>query len=299
MPTLLIQKRHNSRLSALAWSPDGTLIVSGGYSDPKRKQSAPVVIWDAMSGERCASYRGLPMGAESLAWSPDGRCIAAVGWDAAIQVWEWHTNQNRFRHAYVESSWPNAYLAWSPDGHWLATAGRGTEITIWDTSVWQAEHTYTAHGQSGSGFFAWSPDGRRVASSGYDGTVRVWESATAQTLWTTRRESRELAWSPDARYLALAREEAVDIYDMRTFTLARRLEASSISRSPALAWSPTGRHLAVDESYGNRLHLWDPATGQHLCAWTVRWSGGFTWSPDGSRLVCGCGMNTAEVWQVA
>jgi WD40 repeat protein len=298
MPTLITQKRHVSRISSLAWSPDGNLIVVGGYSDPKRKQVAPVVVWDASTGERRAGFRGMPRGAEELAWSPDGLHIAAVGWDASIRVWNWQTNQTSFEHAYAPSSWPNAFLAWSPDGRWLATAGRGTEITIWDATTWQAHHTYADHGQPGSGYFAWSPDGTRIASSGYDRTVRVWESATGRTLWTGPRESRHVAWSPDSRFLAAGKDRGVLFWDMRTFQLAHELEATTIGRSPELAWSPTGQYLEVSGNFGNWMYLWEPTPEHHSRFWAVRWAGGASWSPDGSHIACGCGVNTAQVWQV-
>ena len=66
---------------ALAWSPTGTVLVSGGSDGTLR-------WWDLQHGE-CVRVRKAHQGAvQSLKRSPDGRLLASCGDDGAIRVWD-------------------------------------------------------------------------------------------------------------------------------------------------------------------------------------------------------------------
>ncbi len=67
-------------MQAVAWSPDGKRIASGGDDNT-------VQVWDAANGDHVYIYRGHSGLVEAVAWSPDGRRIASGSWDKTVQVW--------------------------------------------------------------------------------------------------------------------------------------------------------------------------------------------------------------------
>jgi len=76
--------RPNADLAfAVAWSPDGTRIVSGSAE----KETA-VQVWDAATGRPILTYRGHTNLVDAVAWSPDGTRIASGSWDTTVQVWQ-------------------------------------------------------------------------------------------------------------------------------------------------------------------------------------------------------------------
>src|SRR6266700_6794162 len=78
-PLLHIYSGHQAQVGSLAWSPDGTRLVSGSADGSAR-------VWQVSSGEPLVSYRGHQGRVYSVAWSPDGRWIASGGEDTTVQL---------------------------------------------------------------------------------------------------------------------------------------------------------------------------------------------------------------------
>ncbi|KAK3943402.1 WD40 repeat-like protein [Diplogelasinospora grovesii] len=135
---------HPSMVRAIAFSPDGRLIVSGS-------DDSTVRVWDAatgaerrvLKGHSRGVLRGHWRGVTAVAFSPDGRLIVSAGSDdSTVRVWDAATGAER----RVLKGHSRGVLR----GHW-----RGV------TAV------------------AFSPDGRLIVSAGSDdSTVRVWDAAT-------------------------------------------------------------------------------------------------------------------------
>ena len=134
---------HASSVNAVAWSPDGQRIASGGCDNT-------VQIWVAATGEHVFIYHGhrsrrdvswfdslvgingewMPATAETLAWSPDGQRIASAGWDHMVRVWDAACGSHVFTYE-GHCGWVHA-VAWSPDGQRIASAGPEGTVQLWD-----------------------------------------------------------------------------------------------------------------------------------------------------------------------
>src|SRR5262245_25986391 len=73
-------KGHKDTLDAVAFSPDGKQLATGGADDN-------VMIWDAMSGELLATLKGHEDSVLGVAFSPDGKSLASASADNTVRVW--------------------------------------------------------------------------------------------------------------------------------------------------------------------------------------------------------------------
>src|SRR5207237_5126611 len=80
---------HTQAVLALAWSPDGKHIASGGAD-------GSVQVWDASTGHTYVTYSGHTAPVYAVAWSLDGKHIASGGSDGSVKVWDAATGRSLF-----------------------------------------------------------------------------------------------------------------------------------------------------------------------------------------------------------
>ena len=93
-PLLTYAKHKGGWLNAVAWSPDGRLIATGGevgtvtgnvYIGTAGFKDVNMHVWEAATGNTHAVYETLPV--NGLVWSPDGSRIATACTNGIAQIW--------------------------------------------------------------------------------------------------------------------------------------------------------------------------------------------------------------------
>jgi RNA polymerase sigma factor (sigma-70 family) len=212
---------HTIFVSALAFSPDGTMLAStsGGqplafetiesFRDPRTQQNAPVrgevKVWDLATGTDRTFFREDTGRITSVVFSPDGKTLVSAGWDGALRRWDPRTGKER---ACVREAGRVICAAFSPDGKTLASvstpdptartaAGHPPEpswhpVTLWDPATGRVRGRLG--GQEGRvSAVAFSPDGRIVATASDhpgsgdwretgSGRIRLWNTSTFRPL---------------------------------------------------------------------------------------------------------------------
>ena len=77
--------RARQPICSIAVSPDGCLVAAG-----QRGKTAPVTVWNAVTGAVVWELLHHSVGIAALAFSPDGRCLVSCGFrvDKALSVWD-------------------------------------------------------------------------------------------------------------------------------------------------------------------------------------------------------------------
>ncbi len=93
---LLELKGHTGYVTSVAFSPDGTRIVTGGGEFNK---AGEVKVWDAATGKSLLELKGHTSPVSSVAFSPDGTRIVTGGGEynkaGEVKVWDAATGKSR------------------------------------------------------------------------------------------------------------------------------------------------------------------------------------------------------------
>ncbi len=163
---------HHSNMFALAFSPDGRTLASGGGSSSRDDAGESYIgIWDAVTGEAVAWLPTDDLGDNhDLTFTLDGSRLVSAGqrrmlaWDTA----SWDI-------AYDSGpAYPGSYgIDLSPDGTLLAVATDNRRLRIIRSDTLQVVRDIYVGAELMD--VAFSLDGTRLALSCTDGTVRIWE----------------------------------------------------------------------------------------------------------------------------
>ncbi|MBL4847303.1 MAG: protein kinase [Planctomycetes bacterium] len=274
-PGLVVRALGDSRVLAL--SPDGGLAA-------QVLKSGGILLTPLVGPTR---HLGDTPELNQLKFSRDGRYLAAAPWfngkrPRPIEVWDLRTDSRVAR--LTDGEHATRWFAWSPSGAWIASGSASPE----------------------DGLLLWDPSGERgpLRCPGNDMRIHVqpaWSPAGTTLMFSSSRGG----------FAGLASGLTLIPFDPLKGRFGRVRTVERGHSIAAAAWSPDGALLALggDGDPVDKKSEWPRvAQGAVLNLKTGRSSQltghrggltGFSWSPDGSRLVSSDQFGLLQCWRVS
>ena len=295
-------KRHKGEVTALAFSPDGELLLSASEDNTIR-------AWDVTTGSLQFTCTGFLDEISGIAASKqDNTVISVVRSTGQIQHWNTDTGHQlsvSFVKGFVsyETVSPNASILAMKDAF-------GKDIKLLDINKNRYRGSIKKHGypkRSSRLLFVFSPDEEMLAitSKKYQiDTIQLWDITDPPQSFLERHVTKSnanrprhtltgrkdivdaLTFSANGKLLASAGEsKKINLWNLDTGDLKFTL-SGQIRRTNALAFSLDGKILA-SSSFGT-IYLWD-LTNRMLFRKCQTDNGNYVilFSPDGKTLVVG------------
>ncbi len=225
----------NFKVNSVAFSPDDKRLLSASWDGTAR-------VWDAASGReiRRISHQqnkdGTTVGNYTVAaFSPDGRRILTGGWDYRAVLWDAGSGQELRR--FQGNAFRAEQSVISPDGRWMAVDINGGYVVLWDLTT-----------------------GRQMRWAADDGKKRI---VLGKDTSFGYNRSLAFAFTADNRYLALAANTTVQLWDVYKGQAVQEFPKLHTDGITSIAFSPDGSFF-VTGSWDKTAKIWNRETGAAL-----------------------------------
>jgi WD40 repeat protein len=316
---------HQSAVTSVAWSPDGSKVASSSSSENR------VDIWEPFTGKTILSIN-MPKGisgnkldmALHVQWTLDGKYLLTLTGDRyslGSQDYDLHlwnaTNGDLISSVELVNqadpisgelgvtfiNYPTGAAAKiAPISGRLASLGGDNTAITWDHSWMKPEMIFTGHTQSINSV-DWSPDETKLVTASMDGLANIWDVKTGKLLFTLQGHAGRVnlaLWSPDGTYLATGGEDStLRLWNPQTGELVRSIDTNAGEVS-SLVWAPNSVRILSGHKDG-RIQIWDTASGRLLE--TLQGHQGIItdlkWSPGEDKLISADGSSIIRIWNTA
>lgn len=291
-------------ITALAYSPDGSMLAVSGYRE---------VLLHASDGSgMLARLPGISDRIQALAFSPDGKLLAAVGGTPATfgEVQLWGVAERKLKRSMTMTSDTLFGASFSPDASKLAFGGADNAIYVIEVETGKQLLKMNHHDSWVFGT-AFSQDGTQLVSVSRDRAAKLTDVATGAFIENINQLKSELvclARQPRRDNVVVGGEDGIPYFYLMhrprslvigdTSTLIREFEKQE-GTVISVAFSPDGQLLAVGGG-AEEVRIYKMDSGERVASFTGLPGGTYAvaFRPDGEQLATAGFDGTVRIFDV-
>jgi WD40 repeat protein len=206
---------HDGLVWSMAYSPDGTRLVSGSLD-------GTVQIWDTATGTKILPViQGHQNVVLSVVFSPDGTRIASCSADESVRIWAADDGTQLFLPLRGHDG-AVVSVSFSSNGAHVVSGSDDKSIRIWD-AISGVDVLWPLRGHEGCvTLVAFSPDDTNILSCSRDNTIRMWNATSGSQIFSTplvdsnHSISSSITFSPDGHLIISKSRTGLTAWDAKS-----------------------------------------------------------------------------------
>jgi WD40 repeat protein len=292
-------------LNAIALSPDGKVLATGGEFDVARGNSVgDIRLVDFETGALLSVLKGHTSAVTCLAFSPDGQRLASGSRDGTAAIWDLAAEPTLNR--LIGHSKRVTSIGFSENAEHIVTGSSDQTVRIWDALNGRELRSLSGHtGEVRA--VAVFPETDWVASGSWnDRFVRVWNRKTGELIKTIEvagssveslavvdRTRFVVSYAKDYNDLVLG---VTEVFDVGSGSSLAKFQDTSVGTRATTVHPQTGLLAVAGSSFTNGISVLDLRTAERRAllagSGTAKWAVGI--ADDGSAIAWG---NTLAAWK--
>ncbi|SCW00335.1 LAFE_0C01926g1_1 [Lachancea fermentati] len=163
---ILKQQGHFDSANALAYSPDGSRVVTAS-------EDGRIKLWDVISGFCLVTFKEHTSAVTAVQFAKRGQLLFSSSLDGTVRVWDLIRYRN-FRTFTAAERIPFNCLAADPTGEVVCAGSVDSfDIHVWSVQTGQLVETLSGH-EGPVSCLSFSSENSVLASASWDKTIRIW-----------------------------------------------------------------------------------------------------------------------------